>query len=261
LVTDISQHRIELRQGFTGAQLLLFGAIMSPDGASAARDYDVVVVLEGPARQMVLREKQKVAGMWVNAEYTTLRSVPSFYAVVANRPIREITDPRTAAIYQLGLDLLQLSPSDSIDPARETHFAKGLVDLMQRQGLFHQDDHGVTINGQVLYSARINLPSSLQPGTYTAETLPCARGGWWPPPPRGWRWARKGLKKRLPISRKRIAGLRAAGGGCLGGDGMDGRAPVCLDLKKAKLSLILTYCPHFRSTMTGVRISTKARLA
>lgn len=176
LVTDISQHRIELRQGFTGAQLLLFGAILSPDGASAVRDYDVVVVLEGPAHQMVLREKRKIAGMWVNAQYTTLRSVPSFYAVVANRPIREITDPRTSAIYQLGLDSLQLSPSDSIDPARETHFAKGLVDLMQRQGLFHQDDHGVTINGQVLYSARINLPSSVQPGVYTAETFAVRKG-------------------------------------------------------------------------------------
>lgn len=176
LVTDISQHRIELRQGFTGAQLLLFGAIMSPDGASAVRDYDVVVVLEGPAHQMVLREKRKVAGMWVNAEYTTLRSVPSFYAVVANRPIRQITDPRTAAIYQLGLDSLQLSPSDSIDPARESHFAAGLVDLMQRQGLFHQDDSGVTINGGVLYSARINLPSSVQPGTYTAETFAVRKG-------------------------------------------------------------------------------------
>lgn len=180
LVTDVSQHRIELRQGFTGAQLLLFGAILPPEGApegsKMTRDYDVVVVLEGPARQMVLREKQKVAGMWVNAQYTTLRSVPSFYAVVANRPISEITDPRTAAIYQLGLDSLQLSPSDSIDPARETHFAKGLVDLMQRQGLFHQDDHGVTINGQVLYSARINLPSSVQPGIYTAETFAVRKG-------------------------------------------------------------------------------------
>jgi len=180
LITDISQHRIELRQGFTGAQLLLFGAILSPEGApesdGAARDYDVVVVLEGPAHQMVLREKRKIAGMWVNAQYTTLRSVPSFYAVVANRPIRQITDPRTAAIYQLGLDSLQLSPSDSIDPARETHFAKGLVDLMQRQGLFHQDDHGVTINRQVLYSARINLPSSVQPGTYTAETFAVRKG-------------------------------------------------------------------------------------
>lgn len=176
LVTDISQHRIELRQGFTGAQLLLFGAIMSPDGANAVRDYDVVVVLEGPAHPMVLREKRKVAGMWVNAEYTTLRSVPSFYAVVANRPIRQITDPRTAAIYQLGLDSLQLSPSDSIDPAREAHFATGLVDLMQRQGLFHQDDSGVTINGGVLYSARINLPSSVQPGVYTAETFAVRKG-------------------------------------------------------------------------------------
>lgn len=179
LVTDVSQHRIELRQGFTGAQLLLFGAILSPEGVpdgGAVRDYDIVVVLEGPARQMVLREKRKIAGMWVNAQYTTLRSVPSFYAVVANRPIRDITDTRTAAIYQLGLDSLQLSPSDTIDPARETHFATGLVDLMQRQGLFHQDDHGVTINGGVLYSARINLPSSVQPGIYTAETFAVRKG-------------------------------------------------------------------------------------
>ncbi len=176
LVPDVSQHEVQVRQGFTGTELLLFGAILTPEGTRAGQDYDIVVVLEGPARPLVLREKRKVAGMWVNADSTNLRSVPSFYAVASNRPIHDIVDERTAAIYELGLDSLQLSPSDSIDPDSQTHFAQGLVGLMARQGLYKQDDHAVTINGQVLYQARIALPSSVQTGTYTAETFAISHG-------------------------------------------------------------------------------------
>lgn len=176
LVPDVSQHEVQVRQGFTGTELLLFGAILTPEGTRAGQDYDIVVVLEGPARPLVLREKRKVAGMWVNADSTNLRSVPSFYAVASNRPIHDIVDERTAAIYELGLDSLQLSPSGSIDPESQTHFAQGLVGLMARQGLYKQDDHAVTINGQVLYQARIALPSSVQTGAYTAETFAISHG-------------------------------------------------------------------------------------
>ena len=176
LVTDVSQHEIAVVQGFTGAELVLFGAILNPDGARAAKDYDIVVVLEGPARPLVLREKRKVGGVWVNADSTTLRSVPSFYALVSSRPVRQIVDARTAAIYEMGLDSLQLSPSGSIDPERQAHFARGLVDVMRRGGLYSQDEHGVSMNGQVLYQARIHLPSSVRTGTYTAETFAIREG-------------------------------------------------------------------------------------
>jgi uncharacterized protein (TIGR02186 family) len=77
---------------------------MTPEGHRAGRDYDIVVVLEGPTSPMVLREKRKMAGMWVNADSTTLRSVPSFYAMASTRPINKIVDERTAAIYEMGLD-------------------------------------------------------------------------------------------------------------------------------------------------------------
>jgi hypothetical protein len=48
LVPEVSQHKVEVRQGFTGTELLLFGAILSPEGTRAGRDYDIVVVLKGP---------------------------------------------------------------------------------------------------------------------------------------------------------------------------------------------------------------------
>lgn len=176
LVPEVSQHEIQVRQGFTGAELLLYGAILNPEGTRAGRDYDIVVVLKGPTQSIVLREKQKVAGMWINADSTELRSAPSFFAMASSRPIAKIVDSKTAAIYELGLPWLQLSPIGAIDPDEQSRFASGLVDLMARSGLYHQDENAVTIKEQVLYQARISLPSSVQTGTYTAETFAIARG-------------------------------------------------------------------------------------
>jgi uncharacterized protein (TIGR02186 family) len=176
LVPEISQHEIQVRQGFTGAELLLFGAILTPEGTRAGQDYDIVVVLKGPTRSIVLREKQKVAGVWINAASTEFRSAPSFFALSSTQPVKEIVDDRTAAIFELGLPWLQLSPIGATEPEEQDRFAAGLVDLRRRQGLFKEDEGGVKVNEQVLYQARIALPSSVQTGTYTAETFAISQG-------------------------------------------------------------------------------------
>lgn len=176
LVPEISQHEVQVRQGFTGADLLLFGAILSPEGSRAAEEYDIVVVLEGPVQSIVLREKAKIAGIWINADSLEFRSAPSYFAVASSRPIAQIVDDKTAAIYELGLKWLQLSPIGVIDPTEQRRFSAGLVDLMRRQGHYREEEGGVKISGQVLYQARISLPSSVLTGTYTAETFAIRNG-------------------------------------------------------------------------------------
>lgn len=176
LVPEVSQHEIQVRQGFVGTELLLFGAILDPSGTRAGRDYDIVVVLKGPTGAIRVREKERIGGIWVNATTTDFRSAPSFFAVASSAPISDIVDERTAAIYELGLGFIQLSPTGTIDPEEQAKFAEGLVDLRQREGLFKEDMGGVKINEQVLYQARISLPSNVQTGTYTAETFAIARG-------------------------------------------------------------------------------------
>ena len=176
LVPEVSQHEVQVRQGFIGTELLLFGAILEPDGRRAGRDYDIVVVLKGPTEAIRVREKEKILGIWVNAESTAFRSAPSFFAVASSRPIGDIVDERTAAIYELGLGYLQLSPSGSIDPEEQQRFTAGLVDLRSRSGLYREEPRGVGISEQVLYQARISLPSNVQTGTYTAETFAITRG-------------------------------------------------------------------------------------
>lgn len=176
LVPDISEHDIVLRQGFTGADLLLFGAILDPNGGQAGAEYDVIVVLKGPTEEIRIREKERFLGMWVNADSVPYRSVPSFYALASSRPVAEIVDEETAAIFELGLPYLQLSPSGSIDPEEQARFSSGLVDLRARQGLYAQYEEGVTVSEGVLYRARLPIPSNVRAGRYVAETFAISDG-------------------------------------------------------------------------------------
>lgn len=176
LVPEVSQSRIEVRQDFTGANLLLYGAIIDPAGPGSASEYDIVVVLKGPTEPIRIREKERIAGIWMNAGSTDFRSAPSFFAVASSRPVEEIVDPRTAAIYELGTDFIQLSPTGEIDPVEQSRFARGLVEMRRRAGLYKQDPDGVRISEGVLYQARITLPSNVTTGAYTAETFAIAEG-------------------------------------------------------------------------------------
>ncbi|HZH08683.1 MAG TPA: TIGR02186 family protein [Lautropia sp.] len=174
LVPEVSQHNVEVRQGFTGTELLLFGAILDPRGRRAGQAYDIVVVLKGPSEPIRLREKEQVGGIWVNAQSTDYRSAPTFFKVASSRPISQIVDEKTAAIFEFGTDYIQLSPSGIIDTATQRRFAQGLVDLRRRQGLYSEDMGGVEINEGVLYQARIDLPSNVVTGSYVAETFAVA---------------------------------------------------------------------------------------
>ena len=171
LVPDVSQRQINIQSGFTGSEMLLFGAIIYPRGVAPEGQVDVAVVLRGPTRSVTLREKQKIAGIWVNVDSTDFRSVPAYYAIASSRPLDQIINSKTAAIYELGLDRLQLSPSGEVNATEQRRFVDGLVDLNRRNGLFRQDAGSVEITDQVLYRARLNIPSSVPVGVYTAETL------------------------------------------------------------------------------------------
>jgi uncharacterized protein (TIGR02186 family) len=176
LVPDISSRSIEIRYSFTGTQLLLFGAILYPGGRVPRKPADVIVVLKGPVEPILVREKQKIAGIWMNADSNRFRSAPSFYAVASSAPVRQLVDERTAAIYELGLQDLQLSPGGGALPDKERRFEAGLLDLRKRHNLYAEHPHGVEISEGVLYRARISIPSQVPVGTYTAETFLVSNG-------------------------------------------------------------------------------------
>ncbi|HEX8402927.1 MAG TPA: TIGR02186 family protein [Allosphingosinicella sp.] len=171
LVPDVSQREIQIRYSFSGAELLLFGAILYPGGRTPSDPADIVVVLKGPLQPIVVREKQKVAGIWMNVESERFRSAPSFYAVASSRPLPELVEERIAGIYELGVRNLQLSPGAGASPEEQRRFEAGLIELMRRRQLYFENPRGVEITEGVLYRARLSIPARVPIGEYTAETF------------------------------------------------------------------------------------------
>jgi uncharacterized protein (TIGR02186 family) len=176
LVPNVSQRSVEIAYSFTGAELLLFGAIVYPDGRPPLEQADIAVVLKGPARSIRVREKQQILGIWVNAADERFRSAPEFYAIATSRALEKLVDERTAAIYELGLGNIQLSPAGGNERSKEQRFEAGLVKLRQTSRLYVDRPNSVEITSGVLYQARIAIPARVPVGRYTAETFLISKG-------------------------------------------------------------------------------------
>lgn len=87
LSTDI----VAITADFTGADLTIFGSVENADPQVYRQGrYDVIVVLEGPGRPVVVRRKSRVLGVWVNTQSETFVNVPESYSVATTRAPQEI---------------------------------------------------------------------------------------------------------------------------------------------------------------------------
>ena len=168
LITDISQNRIDIIYTFKGTELLVFGAIQYPRGSVPDERPGLAVVVRGPAEPITLRKKARVAGIWINTQSVRFETAPGFYSVATSAPIKSLVDERNAAIWEIGVDYLQLSPTTG-GSALVDEFERGLIDLRRRNGLFSEQPGAVTITQNILYQARITIPAAVPVGNYTAE--------------------------------------------------------------------------------------------
>lgn len=168
LVADLSSRQIEITTGFTGTSLLLFGAI---DGAG-----DVIVVVRGPRREVVVRRKERVAGIWVNGSAQNFESVPGYYFVASSRPLTDIASEATLDRLQIGIDRVHLRVAGSPPPAQAKVFRTGLVDLKKVQGLFSVAPARVSVVDERLFRADLTFPANVPTGPYTADVY-LFRGG------------------------------------------------------------------------------------
>jgi uncharacterized protein (TIGR02186 family) len=169
LITELSQGRIDIDTTFKGADLLVFGAIQYPAGAVPDAPADIAIVVRGPTQPVTVRKKARVAGIWLNTEAVRFESVPGFYAVATTRPIAALADDRTTAIYEIGVEHLQLSPASGASAAETLAFERGLIAAKRRARLFTESEGGVTVTRNVLYRARITIPAVVPVGDYAAE--------------------------------------------------------------------------------------------
>jgi uncharacterized protein (TIGR02186 family) len=173
VVTSLSHHRVAITSSFTGEDLVLFGAIEADTPDARIRDtYDIVVTVVGPRQTYRTRRKERVLGIWVNVDSRRFLNVPSYLAVLANRPFTHISDAENLRKEQIGLDnylLTQRVGADFGDTVRDDPFRAAFVRIENEYGLYNESATAVSFITPTVFRAAIPLPSAVPTGVYLID--------------------------------------------------------------------------------------------
>jgi len=173
LVVSLSNHRVAITSSFVGEDLVLFGTIETDQPRQALRDsYDVVVTVTGPRQSIRTRRRSRVLGIWVNVASREFINVPSYLAVLGNRPFDQIADQEILRRLQIGLDFFLLPQRigpDIADTVREDPFRAAFVRLASRRDLYRENPAAVTFLTPSSFRTGIPVPADAPTGGYAID--------------------------------------------------------------------------------------------
>src|SRR3954452_11106656 len=180
LITTLSTSRVLISSNFTGADVVLFGSV-ERDAQTVARrgGYDIVVTVTGPRETIVTYRKERVFGVWVNADSRTFVKAPSYLTVLANRTINDIADINTLRRTQTGLARILLPQEisgDIADSIRDDPFRLAFLRLKIERNLYREAQNGVTFLTPALFRAAIPIPDNAPTGNYDIDVKLFADG-------------------------------------------------------------------------------------
>ena len=159
LTVDLSQDLIGISTGFSGADVLLFG--------TTEGEGDVIVVVRAPDSQVIVRRKDRLAGIWVNAEEQIFDDAPGFYHVAASAPLEGLLPDPVLDARQIGTRHIAIQPHSLLSTGREQDFRAALIRNKQRSGLYSSGVEKVSFRGERLFRTRVALPANVPTGDYS----------------------------------------------------------------------------------------------
>ena len=185
LVADLSQSDVSITSGYHGTELLLFGAYEGIPGD------ELVLIVEGPANDIIQRRKEKRAGVWVNVETLLWKQAPSFYHLFSTAELDEITDPQSRLKADIGplaggLELVAGahdgsnyyggSTTEADTQGGETKLGTadqnaGLQRNMTSNGLWLMSPASIVTQQDMLFRTILTLPSNVPTGDYIVRIL------------------------------------------------------------------------------------------
>jgi hypothetical protein len=172
LPAAVVEEQITVSSDYEGSEVTVFG--VNPDRRGRG---DIVVVLRGPEQGATVMRKRRSLGVWLNGPPVEFSNTPSFFAVLSNRPLRQIASPE--AIWRYRLDPAATARLASAVPAGgdPSAYRAALVRLRRDQGLYQEGGlssensrEGLTLYQGGLFRAVVRLPANAPITTYYADT-------------------------------------------------------------------------------------------
>lgn len=169
IVAGLSRDDVDITTNFDGSDIIIYGAIKRETPIPPGEPLDVIVTVEGPARAITVRHKERRFGVWVNTGRVGIGAAPSFYVVATTRPLGRILNPKDDQRFRISIPLAMRAFSGQADVPDVVPYTEAFVRLRRHADLYRQDDGAVLLAQQTLFRADVRLPANLIEGFYSTR--------------------------------------------------------------------------------------------
>ena len=164
IVLGLSQDEVSITASFTGSEILIFGAISRQTPPPETTELGVIIAVAGPNVPVEVREKDRVAGIWVNTDSTAIDIAPSFYAVATSAPLGDVLLPLEDLHNAISWQRVVRAVGQ--DAFAINDFTQAYMRIKESEGLFQLLEGAVALDDDTLFHTEIALPSNLTEGDY-----------------------------------------------------------------------------------------------
>lgn len=169
IVSGLSQNRVSITADFDGSEILIYGAVKRDTPAPGDSPLEVIITVEGPASPVMVRRKDRVAGIWVNTAAVRIDSAPSFYAVATTGPLSHILSDTDNLRFGITIErvIRAVGIASEADDAGE--FILALLRVRTNEDRYRILEGRVELTEDTLFRTDVILPANLIEGEYTVR--------------------------------------------------------------------------------------------
>lgn len=176
IVSGLSQSRVSINASFDGTAILIYGAAMRDAPAPSWPLLQVIVAVEGPSVPIVVRQKERVAGIWINQGAMSIEDAPSFYAVMSTGPLADILSPEEDKLHRISIPMGIGAVRMKAGAGATSDYLAAFERIKEASGSYRLAPDSVLLLQQSLFRTEVALPANLIEGEYRVRIF-LTRGG------------------------------------------------------------------------------------
>ncbi len=171
IVSGLSRTRVSIDASFDGTSILIYGAAMREQKPPVWPLLQVIITVEGPVQPVVVRQKARVAGIWVNRDWVAFDNAPSFYAVMTTGALNEILSEAEDARLGVSIPKVIGAARPGARSGSAAEYLAALQRIRRSTGSYLLGTSAVLLLQQSLFRTEVTLPVNLIEGDYKVRIL------------------------------------------------------------------------------------------
>ena len=176
IVSGLSQSGVSIDANFDGTSILIYGAAMREKKPPVWPLLQVIITVAGPEVPVVVRQKERVAGIWVNRGAMAVDGAPSFYAVMTTGALEDILSVPEDEKYNVSIPREIGAVRLGAGAGSAADYLAALQRIRVSQGVYKLAPDTVLLLQQSLFRTEVALPANLIEGSYKVRIF-LTRGG------------------------------------------------------------------------------------